>query len=143
MRTLVPALAAAVLLTGCSSTPPPPDATAPIQWERVAAEEVPQVVTRDPDGDIRVTKLWLVVVDGSGFVRTKGTRWLANIERDPDVVLRIGGAAYPLRAERVTDAVLGERVHQAFLAKYGFSARFNDWLMREPTMLRLVERTGP
>ncbi len=136
---LVPLL---TLLAACaSSPPPPPDATAPVVWASVADEEVPEIVTRDPDGDVRVTKLWLVVVDGSGFVRTSGTRWLANIERDPNIVLRIGGAAHPLRAERVSDPLLAARIHEAFRQKYGFSDRASGWVVPgEPSLLRLAER---
>jgi hypothetical protein len=107
----------------------------------VADERVPEIVTRDPDGDPRETKVWIVVVDASGFVRTHGTRWLANIERDPNVVLRIGGAAHPLRAEPVSDAALAARIHEAFRQKYGFQDRLAGWFtFGEASLLRLVER---
>ncbi len=131
------------LFAGCASTPPPPDATVPVAWASVADEEVPEIVTRDADGDVRETKLWLVVVDGAGFVRTSGTRWLANLERDPNAVLRIGGAAHALRAEPVTDPALAARIEAAFRAKYGFSDRFTALMPGEPTLLRLVERLAP
>lgn len=144
MRHASAALAFAAALSGCASTPPLPDATGAVAWESVADEEVPEIVTRDPDGDLRETKLWIVVVDGSGFVRTTGTRWLANIERDPNVILRIGGAAHPLRAERVEDPALAARIEAAFRAKYGFSDRLTGWFLPgDPTLLRLVERPAP
>jgi len=124
----------------CASTVPPVAETA-LDWQTVADEGVPAIVTRDPDGSERVTKLWLVVVDGEGLIRTGDTRWFQNIERDPNVVFRIGGYAYPLRAELVTDSPLEKRANAAFREKYGFQ----DWLIHpfgEPdkNVIRLVPR---
>jgi hypothetical protein len=135
-------VACAALLAACASSPPPlPDATAPVAWASVADEEVPEIVTLDPDGEVRETKLWIVVVDGSGFVRTSGTRWLRNLERDPNLVLRIGGQAHRLRAEAVSDPALAARIEQAFREKYGLSDRLTRWIVPgEPTLMRLVER---
>jgi hypothetical protein len=144
MRHAFATLAVIAGVSACASTRPLPDATGAVAWASVADEAVPEIVTRDPDGDLRETKLWIVVVDGAGFVRTTGTRWLGNIERDPNVVLRIGGAAHLLRAERVDDPALIARVEQAFRAKYGFSDRLTGWVLPgEPTVLRLVERPAP
>ena len=106
----------------CAS-PPPPLAETALDWESVAEERVPAIVTRDPEGDERVTKLWLVVVDGQGLIRTGDTRWFRNIERDPNVVLRIGGHAHPLRAELIGDESLEKRVDAAFREKYGWQDR--------------------
>lgn len=131
-----------VLLAGCAQTKPP-DAHGPLAWASVADEEVPEIVTLDPDGDLRETKLWLVVVDDAGFLRTSGTRWLANIQRDPNVVLRIGGAAHPLRADPVGDPALVARVEAAFRAKYGFQDRMVGIFPGEPTILRLGPRRAP
>jgi hypothetical protein len=143
MNTRLP-LVALALLAACASTPAPRDATAPIDWTSVEDAEVAEIVTRDPDGDARETRIWLVVVDGSGFVRTSGTRWLRNIEGDPDVVLRIGGAAHPLRAERVSDPALAARIQDAFRKKYGLADRLTGWLLRgDAILLRLVERPAP
>jgi len=129
------------LLAGCDSSAPPPAATGPVEWARVADEPVPRIVTRDDDGSSRVTKLGLVVVDGRGYIRTRGTHWLANIERDPAVELWIGGAAHPLRAERVTDPALAARILDAFSAKYRFPARVIRWINGDTArMFELVER---
>jgi hypothetical protein len=135
------AILLAVACAACAATPVP-EATAPIDWSAVADESVPRIVTVDPDGDARVTKLWLVVVDGAGYIRTSGTRWFANIERDPDVVLRIGGAAYPLRAKLVLDADLRDRINAAFRAKYGFWDRSVGWFSSrdQANILRLESR---
>jgi hypothetical protein len=113
----------AVLLgMGCASTVPPA-ADAPLDWATLAEERVPTIVTQDPDGEERVTKLWIVVVDGEGLIRTGDSRWFRNIERDPNVVLRIGGYAHPLRAELISDESLEKRVDAAFREKYGWEDR--------------------
>jgi hypothetical protein len=144
MRLLLVLVGFVGLFVGCDSSLPPPEATGPVDWARVADEQVPRIVTRDPDGTLRVTKLGLVVVDGGGYIRTRGTRWLANIERDPDVVLWIGAAAHPLRAEQVSDPALATRILDAFSEKYGFLARVVRWFNGDKaTLLQLVERPAP
>ena len=125
---------------GCASTVPPTAETPP-DWTAVADEGVPEIVTHDPDGEERVTKLWLVVLDGEGLIRTGDSRWLQNIQRDPNVVFRVGGYAYPLRAEVVTDESLVERANAAFREKYGWQ----DWIIHpfgepELNLMRLVPR---
>jgi hypothetical protein len=122
---LAPLLLCAALLA-CASTPPP-ETGAPIDWAAVADVRVPQIVTIDPDGDVRETSLWLVVVDGAGFVRTGETRWFENLDRDPKVVLRIGGAAYPLQAKLEVNPDVRRRVNDALREKYGFQDRFVGW----------------
>jgi hypothetical protein len=119
----------------------PPAADTAIDWTAVAEEGVPTIVTQDPDGSERVTKLWLVVLDGEGLIRTDDTRWFRNIQRDPNVVFRVGGYAHPLRAELVTDDSLEERANAAFREKYGLQ----DWMIHpfgEPdkNVIRLVPR---
>ncbi len=49
-------------------------------------------------------------MDGQGYIRTGNTRWEANIERNPDVTLRIEGKAHPLRVEFVADSALRTRI---------------------------------
>jgi hypothetical protein len=138
---LVIGLAAWLALAGCAGTVV--EATGPIDWAAVADERVPEILTVDPDGDLRETKLWIAVLDGQGFIRTSNTRWFRNIERDPDVTLRIAGAAYSLRAEPVIDGPLRDRIHAAFREKYGFQDRLVG-LGGNPAdanILRLVPRT--
>ncbi len=138
---LLISLACTFLACASTAAPTPPDAGTPLEWASVAAEETAKVVTVDADGALRETTVWFVTVDGAGYLRTSGSRWFGNLERDPDVVLRIGGAAHALRAERVTDPALAARAQAAFREKYGFSDQWLGWIgLRGHNVLHLVER---
>ena len=100
-------------------------------WSAVASEDVIEVLTHDPDGELRETKVWLGVEGGTGYVRTSDSRWQANIERDASLVVRIADREYPLRAERIEDAALRARVNAVFRAKYGFTDRMLGWFGNE------------
>jgi hypothetical protein len=130
-----PSLALALVLAAAS-------AAAEADWSPFAETSVVRIVTQDEDGAERDTPVWLVVVDGAGFVRTNDSRWLANIRRGSSVVLRLDDATRSVTAEEVADAATRDRVEQAFKAKYGFVQRVMSALrVREPTVLRLRERT--
>lgn len=98
-----------------------------LAWDSVASEDVIEILTYDPDGDLRETTVWVGVVDGTGYVRTSDSRWQANIERDANVVVRVADREYPLRADRINDAELRARVNEVFRAKYGFVDRLLSW----------------
>ena len=76
---------AALLLCLCA-----PSQAAEPDWMELAAPDVVRVVTVDPDGDVRVTKVWIVAHAGSAWLRTSDSRWLANLRRDPSLELRSG-----------------------------------------------------
>jgi hypothetical protein len=100
-----------------------------------------KILTRNEDASIRDTTIWIVLVGDEAFIRTGSTRWYGNIERDPEVVLRVGENEFPLRAELVTDEPLLERVHTAFREKYGFSDRMVGWFrFGDSHIMRLVPR---
>lgn len=130
------------ILVLCACATVVPDATGPMDWSTVQDERVPVVVTADPGGEVRETKIWLVVLDGQGFIRTSETRWFKNEERDPNVVLRVGGAAHPLRAKLVMDPELRARINTAFAEKYGYQETIVGWFTDrgDANMLRLVGR---
>ena len=112
-------------------------------WNAVAAVDTVEVITKNEDGTPRDTTIWLAVVDGKGYIRTGATGWWSNIARDPDVVLRIEGKEYPLRAISVEDAPLRQRVEDVFRAKYGFSDRVVGFFFRSvPHIMRLDPRGG-
>jgi hypothetical protein len=142
LRGTLPALGG--LLLGVALPSALPGAARAQDWSALAAVDVPEIVTQDEDGAERVTKLWLVVVDGQGFVRTGETRWAKNIERSADVELRAMGEAYPLRAVAVADVPLRERVNAAFRAKYGWQDRLvHPFGARDAKIFRLEPRAGP
>ncbi len=140
-RAPLAALALAALVA--CVTPPPAESPGPIDWEALAGERVPVIVTIDADGDLRETRLWLVVVDGGGFIRTGDTRWFRNLELDPEALLRIRDRAYRVRAEQVIDAALRGRVMHAFRDKYGWQDRLLGWFgsPSDANILRLGSRT--
>ena len=115
-QTLLPLVLAAAL--GCASAPPPL-ATEAVDWNAVAATGTPEIVTRTADGGEKVRKIWIVVMERQGYVRTGQSSWLADIQRDSNVVLRIDGAAYPLRAVPVVDRSLRDQINRSFREKYG------------------------
>ena len=133
LRILV--LAAALELQALSSAAASPD------WNAVATTDTVQVITKNQDGTLKTTTVWLAVVDGQGYIRTGNTRWWANIERDRDVTLRIQDSEYPLRVELVDDPGLSQRVEDAFRAKYGWVDRALD-LVRSgsPHIMKLLPR---
>jgi hypothetical protein len=113
-----------------------------IAWSRYAEEGTVKVTTTDEDGSPRETKIWLVVVGGQGYIRTAKTRWGANLERDPEIVLRVGSDALPLRVEFVTDEATRDEVIDAFRDKYGFTDRIvNPFRGRNPKIMRLLPRS--
>lgn len=110
-----------IALGACATTDSIPAAEQPLDWQAVAHVGTPRIVTTDPDGELRQTSLWFVVVDGQGYIRTGNSRWFRNLQRDPNLVMQIEGKAYPLRTELVVDDSLRARLNQAFREKYGFS----------------------
>ncbi len=139
---VAPFLLAFTAILACASTPPPA-AVEPIDWSAVADEGTPTIVTQDADGDQRETPIWVVVLENQGYIRTGSSRWFANVERDPDVVLQIGGRSLSLRAELLRDDALRETVNRAFREKYGFW----DFMVHPrgapgANIMRLVARPG-
>jgi hypothetical protein len=130
------ALAAALALQ------PRPALAASPDWNAVAATSTVQVITKNQDGTLKETTVWLAVVDDQGYIRTGNTRWWANIERDHDVALRIEDHEYPLRVEVVEDPGLIQRVEEVFRAKYGWVDRALDVVRSgSPHIMKLSPRT--
>jgi hypothetical protein len=136
---LLPALAIALVLVA-TDVRAGSDVVAP-DWPTVAEAQTVEVVTVDEDGDRRETTVWLVVVDGEGYIRTGGTRWGKNLQRDPQLVLRTGEQEWPLRIAAVEDETQREIITAAFREKYGFSDAMIG-LVRgsNPTIMRLLPR---
>jgi hypothetical protein len=112
-------------------------------WAVFARTGTIEIVTHDADGELRETPIWIVVLDGSGWVRTNDSRWLANIRRGSPIELRAEGEVLRVSAEERSDPADSERVEAAFKEKYGWVQRvLSAFRMRQPTVLRLTALAG-
>jgi hypothetical protein len=111
-KTALVACAAALLLIGAAHA-------APIDWTRYTDTQTIEIVTTDEDGGQRLTTIWIVVVDRQAYIRTSGTTWGDNVEREGKLELREVAGSRPLRAEKVLSASEIQRVVDAFREKYG------------------------
>jgi hypothetical protein len=110
-----------------------------VAWSDYAGERTVVAVTHDEDGDVRETTVWLVVVDGQGYIRTGSTRWGANVERTPQLLLRVASDELPVRVEFVTDEPTRDAVSRAFREKYGFTDRMlSVFRGSAPKIMRLL-----
>ena len=109
-------VALAVFAAGCAAVPV---AEGPIDWASADERWSILVVTVDPDGDDRVTRIWMALLDGEGVLRTNESRWWANLERDPRIRVRHAGKDHPFRVEVVTDPAERARIDAVFVEKYG------------------------
>lgn len=115
----------------------------------VAGEQTEVAVLRsvDEQGAARETKLWVVDLDGSPWVRVARPErsWFDRVRQRPQVELVRNGVALPYRAIEITDPEVRARVDAAFREKYGMV----DWwygllLRRDPRPIRLdPEHAGP
>jgi hypothetical protein len=108
----------------------------------VAGEQTEVVVLRsaDENGVTRETKLWVVDLDGTAWVRVARPErsWFERVRERPEVELVRNGVALPYRAIEITDPEMRARVDAAFREKYGLV----DWwygllLRRDPRPIRL------
>jgi hypothetical protein len=104
---------------GCTTTP---IASAAIDWNATDHWSV-HVVTQDADGDLRVARIWIVVIDGAGVIRTQQSRWWKNIQRGSFCRIRVDGRDFPVAVEEISDLAARRRVDQAFEEKYGWQER--------------------
>ncbi len=115
---------------------------AELDWNSVADVGEVRVLTTNQDGTPRETTIWLAVADGRGYIRTSGSStWGDNVERNPDIALRIGDSEHPLRASFVEDEALRERIVATFREKYGgFDGFLNVLRGSKPPIMRLDPR---
>jgi hypothetical protein len=114
---------------------------APTDWTPLAAVEEVQVLSENPDGSARETTVWLAVVDGQGYIRTGNTSWYPNLERKPEIGVRVSGAEYAVHAEPVEDESLRGQVIAKFREKYGWSDRMVAWFFPgRPHIVKLAPR---
>ena len=110
-------------------------------WDPLTEEWFAIVLTTDPDGSLRETRVVFVVMEDTGIVRTGSTLWFANIQRDSEFRLRIGGNVYRVRAELIDDEEAQRAINAEFRAKYGLGDWLVDWFRpRDRNVLRMRER---
>jgi hypothetical protein len=100
-----------------------PVAQQPIDWHAADDRWSLHIVTLDPDGDERVTRIWLALVDAEGTLRTGDSRWWENLKRDPTARIRLLEIDYPVQVEFVTEHEQKARIDDAFAEKYGWLER--------------------
>ena len=88
-------------------------------WSDYKDEQEIFAVVHGEDGKAREVKIWIVVLDGHGFIRTRNTSWRADLERDPKAALKIKDKEIAIRPVPVKDPELYQKVNEAFTAKYG------------------------
>ena len=113
----IPAALFTLLLAGCASVP---SAEGPIDWAEADERWSILVVTIDPDGDERVTRIWLALVEGEAVFRTNESRWWANLQRSPRLGVRHGGEEHVFGVEFVEERSEREAIDRAFAEKYGW-----------------------
>jgi hypothetical protein len=89
------------------------------KWSEINGEEEIAITVNQEDGATRELTIWFAVVDGQGYIRTRDTSWRVEMERDPNVSLRIAGRDYPVRVSAVAEGALYDRVNAAYTEKYG------------------------
>jgi hypothetical protein len=113
---------------------------APFDWTRFTDTQTIEIVSTDDDGGQRLTTIWIVVLDRQAYIRTAGTTWGDNVERNGALKLRETGGDRPLRAEKVLSEAEVERVVAAFREKYGTTdAVMELFRFGERRVFRLVE----
>jgi len=90
-------------------------------WSQLADLQTVEVISTEEDGTARLTTVWIVVLDNQAYIRTSGTIWGDNVEREGKLRLRVPSGEYALRAEKVLNTQEVERVVTAFREKYGTS----------------------
>lgn len=76
MRNLAIVFAAVVLGAGVARAEA-------VDWNAAHEHDVIEILTTDPDGAPRETKVWVAALEGRGYVRTNDSRWFQNLEREP------------------------------------------------------------
>ena len=88
-------------------------------WSDLLEEQEISITVNQEDGTTRELTIWFVVVEGEGYVRTWGSSWHAEIERDPDIVLRIAGQEHLAQVSVVPEGALHTEINEAYRRKYG------------------------
>jgi hypothetical protein len=116
-----------------------------------AAGEVGEVAVLrsfEADGTPHDTKLWVVDVDGTPWVRVArpGRAWFQRLQANPKIVLVRGGREQRCRPVLRTSPEERRRADAAFAAKYGWVDRWYGLLLRKdavPVQLVPIDDAAP
>lgn len=113
-------------------------------WGDVSALETVTVVTETQEGEAHESTIWLVMVDGKGYIRTtERSGWGKNIRRNSTITIRVAGVDHPVSVTFVDDTAEFDRVDARFREKYGFrDALVGIVRGSNPPMMRLDAREG-
>jgi hypothetical protein len=145
-RAITIALAASLAFAGTASA---------FDWTASREDSTVEIITLDEDGGKRETKIWIVVLDDAGYIRTNDSRWLANIRRGSAVQLRTkggtkseteggtGSVETSVAVEIIDDdPTTYDQVEQAFKDKYGVPQKImSAFRMSRPTVMRITPGT--
>ena len=110
-------------------------------WNDLSDVKVIEVTTIDPDGDVRDTKVWFVLLGGEPYLRTNGSLWLENLRRDPEVIVRVEEREYEARAEEIPSETIIEKIDIAFQRKYGLQEKLIGlFRLSRPDIVKLSPR---
>ena len=90
-------------------------------WSDYKDEQEISAIVHGEDGKPREIKIWIVVLDDHGYIRTRNTSWKPDLERDPKAALRIKDKEIPIHPIPVRDPELYKKVNEAYTAKYGIT----------------------
>jgi hypothetical protein len=110
-----------LFVLACASTPLVAERA--IDWNTTDESWSLHVVTIDPDGAERVTRIWLAAVETRGGIRTGNSRWWQNLQRDPHCWIRLDGFDYPVDVEFANELDEKIQIDEAFTVKYGWMER--------------------
>lgn len=112
------------------------DETKEVRIETRRAEEAPE----------HRTIVWVVVVDGTAFVRSvrgEDGRWYREVAADPAAALHVGDRRIPVRAVPVSDDSTIEAVSEAYQSKYGQTSPGSTRAMVREEVLQTTLRLEP
>jgi hypothetical protein len=140
-RALVAILALALLQGASPAANDEGNALPDLDWNEIANRKVVELITSDPETGEYVAKVWFVVIDGAAYLRTGPTRWLANLRRQHDAVVRVEQQSYGVRAEEIADPAVAKRVEAELKEAYGRLHRMRrNKVQGVPTIVRLGPR---
>ena len=115
-----------------------PTVSAPESWSFTDAVKTVQLETRPADP--YSVNIWVIAMDEHLYVHAGANRseWVENMEKDPNVRIRVDGSIYELTASRVGAQEEFDRFSDAYERKYGRRPRNEN--VAEAYLFRLAAR---